>query len=63
MWIDHVVPDLVLDVGNLTGDLEVLDPLLNRRFGDDALLFGSSTPLSAEGLSGAAGAAFFQVCR
>jgi len=33
--IDDVVPDLVLDVGRLSGDLEVREILLNRRFGND----------------------------
>jgi hypothetical protein len=33
--IDDVVAYLVLDVGNLTGDLEVRDLLLRQRFGND----------------------------
>jgi hypothetical protein len=35
MWIDDVIPDLVLDVGDLTSDLEVRDLLLNPRIGND----------------------------
>jgi len=30
MGVDDVVADLILDMGRLTGDLEVLDLLLNR---------------------------------
>ena len=35
MRIHDVVPDLVFDVGGLSGDLEVREILLNRRFGND----------------------------
>jgi hypothetical protein len=36
--VDHVIAHLVLDVGDLTGDLEVFDLLLNSRLGNDVLL-------------------------
>jgi hypothetical protein len=37
MWVDHVVPDLVGDVGDLTGYLDVRDLLLDY-VADDVLL-------------------------
>jgi hypothetical protein len=40
MWVDHVVPDLVGDVGDLTGYFEVRDLLLDY-VADDALLVAS----------------------
>jgi len=42
MRIDDLVADRVIDVGNLTGDLEVFDLLLNSSFGDDVLLWFSA---------------------
>jgi hypothetical protein len=43
VWVDHVVPDLVGDVGNLTGYFEVRDLLLDY-VADDALLVDFCTP-------------------